>query len=392
MAAVTQRQVHEHGPNMTTQQISARRRLGYTYNNTGALRNGGPGTGAGRTASWFFVGATAVLLLLIASTVRWAERDNGTISKLGGLRNRRNKVGAGDMWMGQMRDGTVRKDVERTHDGEPDRRETNEFSVQKDATGGDSVAVTVPSAAGIGRDIERGRDNEDGLIDERGRIRLPVGKGCDIVRLERPNAPTAAPSNAERARRGGINQQQEEEEEEEEDGIRVAIRVRHGLGNRLRSLSTAMVLAQKLTNFKPDVRTTLIVVWERDVHCQASFFDLFRRDVSAEESPFAFNLVVRDTFDANEYESFDFYDYSECPSHGVDVRRILGGTNALIESSYPIQTKYDKNADFTISKQVGTRVHEAAPAHGACDVRGRSLSLRRFVASTLNRRQKWVET
>ena len=290
---------------------AARRRLAYTYNARA------PGTGGGRTGSWFFIGTVAVLLLLIVSTMRWAERD-------GRGRGR----GAGGLgWARRLGEETARS------------------GGAGPTTGSGRGGVPATDGAGDGDD-DGGAVSGAGARATPARIELPVGVGCEVVRLQRPAA-SAAPALDADARAAAPAAGED---------IRVGIRVRHGLGNRLRSLSSAMVLAQKLANVRPGGRTTLIVVWERDVHCRASFSDLFLRG-GAGGGAFAFDILVRDEFDADEFESFDYYDYSECPTHAVDVARILRGRNALIESSYPIQTKYDRNAeaDFTISKQLEGR-------------------------------------
>lgn len=311
---------------------AARRRLAYTYNARA------PGTGGGRTGSWFFIGTVAVLLLLIVSTMRWAERD-------GRGRGR----GAGGL-------GLARRLGEETASsgGAGSTTRSGRGGVPATDRGGDGDDGGAVSGAASG-----GRAGA-GAREGAARIELPVGVGCEVVRLQRPAASTASALDADARAAPAAG-----------EDIRVGIRVRHGLGNRLRSLSSAMVLAQKLANVRPGGRTTLIVVWERDVHCRASFSDLFLR---SGEGAFAFDILVRDEFDADEFESFDYYDYSECPTHAVDAARILRGRNALIESSYPIQTKYDRNAeaDFTISKQLeGRFVRKLLFEHGMSDfVRG----------------------
>ena len=53
--------------------------------------------------------------------------------------------------------------------------------------------------------------------------------------------------------------------------LNLYIEPKNGLGNRLRALASAYVIA-KNTNRK------LIVVWLKDEHCEADFFDLFDKN------------------------------------------------------------------------------------------------------------------
>ena len=115
---------------------AARRRLAYTYNARA------PGTGGGRTGSWFFIGTVAVLLLLIASTMRWAERDGrGRGRGAGGLGWARRlgeetaRSGGAGPTTGSGRGGVPATDGAGDGDRESDvvRRAAAELAAQRDA-------------------------------------------------------------------------------------------------------------------------------------------------------------------------------------------------------------------------------------------------------------------
>ena len=173
---------------------------------------------------------------------------------------------------------------------------------------------------------------ESGSVSD-SHIALPVGNDCSVVQLKRKDVVQHV-------------------ETDSNPGSIIAIRVRHGLGNRLRSFASVLALSSKIPTIKQ-----VILIWEQDIHCLASFHDLFKEQM--ESRTFPFEIVIRDSFDVNQYENYDFYDYSSCPSHQINVNRILrGDANALVESSYIIQSFYTKedeydtytNSDFVISK------------------------------------------
>jgi hypothetical protein len=80
--------------------------------------------------------------------------------------------------------------------------------------------------------------------------------------------------------------------------------VKNGLGNRLRALSSAFCIA-KASN------RTLVVIWIPDLHCFATFSDLFKPipDVIVlNEEP---TLINCDVYDQTGYSEADIYDYAK---------------------------------------------------------------------------------
>lgn len=73
----------------------------------------------------------------------------------------------------------------------------------------------------------------------------------------------------------------------------MVVHVMHGLGNRIRSLTSAMAFAESTGR-------ELVVVWERDKHCEAVFSDLFENTVLTKDDRFvsshADKMIVLDQF------------------------------------------------------------------------------------------------
>ncbi len=99
------------------------------------------------------------------------------------------------------------------------------------------------------------------------------------------------------------------------------VNVQHGLGNRLRALASAMVLARK---FKRE----LIVIWEKDEHCGCHFEDLF----SCLEFP-----VLRGDSELSFNHIYSKYSYMENEEGAEKNRRIdlsLHEDDVYIKSAY----------------------------------------------------------
>ena len=141
----------------------------------------------------------------------------------------------------------------------------------------------------------------------------------------------------------------------------LAIRVRHGLGNRLRALASVLALAISASttasssdsasgdangdSAQPPI--SILVIWERDIHCYAGLDELV--DVDRLEDTMrplvrgagvgaAYGypvLRVVDEFDAPAFETFEFFNYMDGDSPKIKDEFVMGN-RILIESAYAV--------------------------------------------------------
>lgn len=121
-----------------------------------------------------------------------------------------------------------------------------------------------------------------------------------------------------------------------ERGKRLFIDVQHGLGNRLRALVCASVIAQRTGR-------DLVVIWRPDDHCQARLGDLFLHD---------FVLIEDAVADVFRKSAARVYNYMEIEPGSCFNEPVLPHTvegDIYIRSAYPLVSPH---ADFAAESLV----------------------------------------
>ena len=119
---------------------------------------------------------------------------------------------------------------------------------------------------------------------------------------------------------------------------RVYVDVQHGLGNRIRALISAKLLAEKSGR-------RLVVIWRPDMHCQAEFRDLFEDN----------NLDVRSDFTSNARARSDIYNYMDNEVGAEKGKRIdhHSPRDIYVKSAYVLNHQY---SDFAAENEVLRRL------------------------------------
>lgn len=97
------------------------------------------------------------------------------------------------------------------------------------------------------------------------------------------------------------------EKQRNKDKFRLYIKVNNGLGNRLRALASAYVIAKESNR-------DLVVIWIPDFHCECHFSDIFKTDELLKDS----SITIESHFNILAYikeiyvlhEDLNYYDYS----------------------------------------------------------------------------------
>lgn len=118
------------------------------------------------------------------------------------------------------------------------------------------------------------------------------------------------------------------------------IDVRHGLGNRLRAMASAAIIAK---NTERELR----IIWVPDEHCEASFSDLFDTNLT----------VISKPLSADEFRGMHFIDYM-----GNDKGQIINVSKSdglLIRSAFSLNspmTSWHEENDFLRSLSISPQV------------------------------------
>ena len=107
---------------------------------------------------------------------------------------------------------------------------------------------------------------------------------------------------------------------------KVVIDVQYGLGNRLRALASAQVLAQ-------ETGRDFVLVWIPDVHCQAEFHDLFTND-----------FQVINSLDKIDLSRADKYNYMATEA-GSEKDKLINHTSSCdiyVKSAFVLNHKFSK--------------------------------------------------
>ena len=117
---------------------------------------------------------------------------------------------------------------------------------------------------------------------------------------------------------------------QEEKKKKIIINVQYGLGNRLRALASAQLLAQKTGR-------EFVLLWIPDIHCQARFSDLFVN-----------NLNVVDSHDKVDIEHADMYNYMDS-EEGSEKNKLINHDSPrdiYVKSAFVLNHKYAKTDDI----------------------------------------------
>lgn len=130
--------------------------------------------------------------------------------------------------------------------------------------------------------------------------------------------------------RGGARVEKIEKEKKGQSSClrknKVIVDVQYGLGNRLRALASAQLLAQKTGR-------EFVLVWIPDIHCQAEFHDLFTND-----------FPVINSLDKTDLSSADKYNYmaTEAGSEKDKLINHDSGRDIYVKSAFVLNHKFTK--------------------------------------------------
>ncbi|MBA3005981.1 MAG: hypothetical protein KJ900_04305 [Proteobacteria bacterium] len=145
-------------------------------------------------------------------------------------------------------------------------------------------------------------------------------------------------------------------------GTKVIINVQYGLGNRLRALASAQVLAQKTGR-------EFVLVWIPDVHCQAEFHDLFTNDFPVINS--------LDKIDISRADQYNYMD-TEAGSEKGKVIDHASGRDIYVKSAFVLNHKFSKDSEISMVLQQLDPVQEIKDIVGQYKVQDRiGLHIRR---------------
>lgn len=129
------------------------------------------------------------------------------------------------------------------------------------------------------------------------------------------------------------------------DRNKIYVDAQHGLGNRLRAIASASVIAQEND-------MDLVIVWEPDHHCECHFKDLF--DYSG--------VIISSSFLSFANKNFNTYNYMEIEPGAVkDKEVVLNNKNLYLRSAYVFNSKdtsWDKENLFLRNLKVSREVEE----------------------------------
>jgi hypothetical protein len=136
---------------------------------------------------------------------------------------------------------------------------------------------------------------------------------------------------------------------------KVIINVQYGLGNRLRALASAQVLAQKTGR-------EFVLVWIPDFHCQAEFHDLFTND-----------FRVINSLDKIDLSCTDQYNYMamEVGSEKDKLIDHASGRDIYVKSAFVLNHKFSKAGDLGKVLQQLHPVQEIIDIVGQYEVQNR---------------------
>lgn len=122
------------------------------------------------------------------------------------------------------------------------------------------------------------------------------------------------------------------------------IDAQHGLGNRLRAVASAAVVARKLGR-------KLVIVWVPDHHCECNFLDLFDYDGE---------VINTSSLGVAEDKNVDFYNYMDTEKDSIKGQKIEFSENDLyVRSAYVLNhpaSVFDDENDFLKGLKVTKRV------------------------------------
>ncbi len=120
---------------------------------------------------------------------------------------------------------------------------------------------------------------------------------------------------------------------------KIIVNVQYGLGNRLRALASAQLLAQKTGR-------ELVLLWIPDIHCQAQFNDLFVND-----------LNVIDSLDKVNIDQADIYNYMDS-EEGSEKNKFV---NDETSKDIYVKSAFVLNHKFANDEEINSLLQQLEP-------------------------------